>query len=702
MPIPTVKIAQPKIQRQSYKSWETGVVTAFDDGRTPTAGLAASGNVWLQQDGTIRPRPSLIRYGSTLPGTLLGELFEFTQDVTAGRVNWTIAMFNVSGTTQPYIQKDGQAWIATTGKTYDNAAGAHFAEIDEKVLVMNGVDNLSFLDVTTIGSTYAITSFTSLPSPTSPTATKTGLSGTTLTYYYRITANSTFGETAETVAATVTVSLPREQWDATTNFVSVAWTASVGATATTTYNVYVGVASGQEFLIASGLPGTTYKDDGTAAQDVTRTAPAFDNTTGPTVTRGTVINGQIFLTGDTAHPRYIWYGGNTTTSLLDFSPLNGGGYVEIARGTKEIPVRVMPFRAHDGTPVVTVLCQGTNGSGKRYTMTSSSLTVGSTTINFFDIEEDNGQSGTDAPDGVILYNDSLWYPSRDGFKTTGTKPQLQNLLSTDTVSETILNDVINLNTANMGKCVGVGWQQQLYWALPNGTTGNNEIWILDLQRGGAWMKPWNVAADWMTLYDDNSGVTHFLILKGNVIYELTYAAATSDDGVGFPTNITSGIIKFSDDGMDWAKVINVTFILLRPQGSINIEVTGKTEDAELATVGSQTLTPVSSVAGWSESGWGGSPDLSSPQIPEIFGWSNFSVIPSTIGSARYPVSIDIDEELNYFSWEIDTNSVGVDFQLSDVIAQFVNIGVKDIDTVTTGVQNTYSYVLGDNNSGILV
>ena len=503
------------------------------------------------------------------------------------------------------------------------------------------------------------------------------MAANTLTYYYRITANSTVGETVRTASASVTVGLARESWDSTTNYVNVGWTASSGAIASTTYNVYVGVVDGQEQLIASGLNGTSYKDDGSALQVPTQLSPAFDNTTGPKTTRGWIIDGQLFMTGDTVNPRYIWYGG-TGTAVLDFSPLNGGGFVEIGRGTKEFPVRVVPFREHSGSPVITILCQGTNGKGKRYTASPTTVTVGTSSYSIFDIREDNGQTGTDSPDGVILYNDNRWYPSRDGFKTTGTKPQLQNVLSTDTVSATILNDVINLNTANMGKCVGLGWQNKLYWALPNGSTGNNEIWILDLQRGGAWMKPWNIAADWMALYNDNSGVTHFLILKNNVIYELSYVNATNDDGTAFSTNITSGILKFSDDGLDWARVIDCTFILLRPQGTISLSVTGKTEDAELASVGSSTLTPTSTVAGWGEAGWGGSPDITAPALPAIFGWSNFSVVPTVIGSARYPVVIDVDEDLNYVSFAINSSSSGVDYQISDVIFRYVTIGTKDL------------------------
>lgn len=670
-----------KIQRLSYKDWMSGVVTAFQDGRTPINGLSASGNVILDQDGTVRPRPSLVRYGTQPTGTVLGEIYEFVQQGTTYNTNWLICMQNVSGTTQPYISKDGGAWQACSGKTYNNTAAAHFCEVDNKVLITNGQDNLSFLDITTAGTTNAITAFTTLPPPTGPTAVATGFGGTTLTYYYKVTANSTFGETASTASVTVTVDTQRDAWSST-KYITFSWTAPAGATASTTYNVYMGTASGQELLVAQGLNGTTYKDTGVDPVNVTRSAPAFDSTAGPAVTRATVINGQVFMTGDKNNPRYVWYGG-TGVNVLNFSPLSGGGWTEIGRGTKEFPVRVMPFRDHAGNPVTTVLCQGTNGKGKRYTMSPSSLTVGSIVVNYFTVLEDNGQAGTDSPDGVILYNDNLWYPSRDGFKTTGTKPQLQNVLSTDTVSETILQDVINLNTAYMNKCVGLGWQNRLYWLLPNGTTTNNEMWVLDLQRGGAWMKPWNIAGDWMVLYNSNNpsnggdGATHFLVLKNNIIYEMTYSAATADDGVGFTTNLTSGILKFSPDGMEWAHLLNVTFILLRPQGTVNLQVTGRTEDSQIAPLGSSSVIPTATVAGWGEAGWGGSPTASLPLLPEIFGWSHFSVVPVVIGTSRYPIQIDVDEDVNYFQWQLYSTVSGTDYQLSDVIAQYVLIGVKD-------------------------
>jgi hypothetical protein len=683
MPLTAQAIKPANIVRKSYRQWLQGVVTAYDDGRTPPDGLRNSGNVVLSQDGTIRPRPSLIRLTNQPPSAPLGEIYEFTQNTTSGKITWMIAMCVVGGVARPYIAKDFGTWQVTTGKTYDTTALTHFVEIDDKVVIMNGVDFLSFFDTTTAGTTNSITAFTQLNPASSPVATRAGtLTAGALTYYYRITANSTFGQTAATSAATVTVNIQREGWSSTTgNGVTVTWTASSNATASTTYNVFVGVASGQEFLIASGINGTSFTDYGTMPQDSTQVAPTFDNTLGPKTTRGWVINGQLFMTGDTVHPRYVWYGG-TGQAVLDFSPLNGGGNVEIGRGTKEYPVAVRPFRNHSGDPVIAVLCQGTNGGGKRYNMRTTSVTQGNFTLSFFDIEEDNGQAGTDSPDGVILYNDSLWYPSRDGFKTTGTKPQLQNVLSTSTISETIITDIPFLNAAGMSKCVGLAYQQTLYWAVANGSSSNNEIWILDLQRGGAWMKPWNIAADWMMLYNANAttgdGNTHFIILKGGVLYELSYAAATNDDGTAFPTNVTSGVLKFSEDGMDWAHLLDVTFVLQRPQGAINVTVTGRTEDSQIAPLGASNIVPDATVAGWGEAGWGGSPDAALPLIPEIFGWSDFSVIPKVIGTVRYPITIDVDEDVNYFSWELDTNSTGVDYQLSDVVARYVLIGAKDL------------------------
>lgn len=657
---------QPKIERVSIRDWLKGVTTTNDDARTDVNGLRGAGNVVLDQDGTIRPRPSLVQYGTQPTGTVLGEIFEYVEATTTGSTNWLICMQNVGGTARPYISKDGGTWTATTGKTYDLTARAHFCQVDNKVLVMNGEDNLSYFDISTSTGTPTITPFTALSTPGAPTVTMAGSTSATYTFYYRITANSTVGETAASVAGSDTSGKRREEWIVGTDYMTVTWSAVANAVS---YNVYMGDVSGQEFLIAAGVNGLSFTDTGTTGypKDVTRLAPVSDSTAGPKVTRATVINGQVFMSGDKDNPRYIWFGGSTDSSKLDFSPFGGGGNVEIGRGTKEFPVKVMSFRDGRGNSKITVLCRGTNGSGKRYVMTPSSITYGDITIDFMEVSEDNGQDGTDSPDGVILYNDSLWYPSRDGFKTTGTKPQLQNILSTNRVSNTIQNSINNLNTSAMAMCVGLGYEGKLYWAVPNGSSTNNEIWVLDLDRKGAWMKPWNIPADWMWLYNDNDGVTHFCVLVDGQVYELSYNQATNDDGVAVPTNITSGLIKFSEDGMEWGKIIDVTFVLLRPQGDITLSVSGKTEDSALSTIGSETYNPETSISGWGETNW-----------ESYLGWADSETVPTNYGDARAAVVIEVDETLNWWKWELTTTDLGVDYQLSDVVARFVRVGVLDV------------------------
>lgn len=669
----------PKIERISNRDWLKGTVTAYDDGRTPVDGLRSSGNVILQQDGTIRPRPSLTQYGPQPTGTILGEIYEFRARSNNTFTNWLISMQNVAGTTKVYIAKgEDTSWTVCNGKTYDNTARAHFLQIQDKVLVMNGVDNLSYLNI----PTSAIIPYTALSTPSVPTVANNGstdlTTGTTsFNVYYAITANSTVGETAASTVATKAVNTDRDLWNPSTNSLKITWSA---VTSAQSYNVYMGVAADGAgtptlYAIATGIGASTlaFIDDGSYAQDLSRPKPTVDSTAGPKVTRGDVVNGRVWLVGDKDNPFYVWRGGDYGFEL-DLSPANGGGYTPVGNGTKEFPVKVAPYRDGKGDAKVTVLTQGTNGHGHRYIGSPQTVTFGDSSFIVWAFDEDSGQDGTDSPDGVIIDRGSIFYPSRDGFKTTGTKPQLQNVLSTDRISNTIQPDISTLNNAAMDKCVGLSFEGRLYWAVPVGSTTNSEIWVLDLDRDGAWMKPWNIAADWLTLYNDNSGVTHFLVLKGNKIYQLSYIALTADDGTAFGTSGNSGQIYFSKDGREWGRLVQVIFTLLRPQGSINFTILGKTEDSALSTVGTGSFTPTSTQAGWSEPlrGW------SNSSSGYLRGWSEIVTVPVSFNDATQEVTVEVDEDLQWWGYQWTTTDSGVDYNLSNVTAEFVNVGIKDL------------------------
>lgn len=560
-----------------------------------------------------------------------------------------------------------------TGKYYDPEAEVRYFQIGGKVVIMNGIDNLSYLDI----PTTLIVPFTSIATPAAPTLSANNVgTGSVGTITYRLTENSTVGETAASNALSTTVDTDRDLWNPPSagGTDSIVITLPAAASGVQSRNIYMGTVTGFEFKIAT-IPATstTFTDDGTFSQDTTRLYPTTDSTAGPKVAGGTVVNGRAFLVRDKDHPYYVWNGGDPGFEL-DFSPANGGGFSIVGNGTKDLPLVVKPFRDGKGNPQITVLCQGTNGTGKRFIMTPDQLTFGSTIISFFDVQEDNGQDGTVSKDGVIAYGDSLWYPSRDGFKSTGTKPQLQNVLSTNRISNTIQPDIKNLNSLAMDGCIGLGFEGRLYWALPVNSDTNSEIWVLDLDRKGAWMKPWSVAADWMMLYNDNNGDTHHLILSNNVIYDLTYSALTTDDGVPFMTSGQSGQIYFSDDKRMWAQLLNVIIVLSRPQGTINFQITGKTEDSADQLLGEPTpFTPdsKSTVAGWGEVnahivGWGRN------------AWSKVNLVPTNTNDATQEVNIEVEEEVQWFSYNWSSTKVGVDYNISDIIAEYSEIGIKDL------------------------
>lgn len=657
---------RPKIERLPQMDWLKGYTSTLDDDRKDVNGLKTASNVVIEQNGTVRPRPSMVLYGTQPPGTVLGEVFPFIKMNGTTPENWEACVCVVSATANVYVNKDGGAWTLCSGKNYDTSARCHFEQISSKLLVTNGVDNLSYLDIPTL----SVVPFTSLTTPTGLGLTADASLTTSPNYNYRVRISAANqGETAACAAQVVAVNTLRDNWTGS-NKLTIVFNRVTNASR---YLIYIGTDAGFEYFLDSiPDPGSgttvTYIDTGTVALNTNRLAPNGDSTAGPKTTRSTNVLGQIHMDGDSDNPYRHWFGGTDDTSALDFSSFGGGGWVEIDKGGKNFPVISKPFRTGKGDPVATVLMKGQSGHGKLVHVAMSSTTVGDTIINFADISEANGQDGTDAPDAAIYANDSLWYPSRDGMKNTRTKPQIQNILSTDNFSTAIQPDVKNLNVKNMERAVGVEFEGRLYFAMPVGSETNNQIWVCDLARNEAWMLPWYVNADWLWVADDNTGFTRFKVLSDNQIYEFTYAQATKDDEDAFATTIASGINKFSKDGMEWGSMIDVTFVFLRPQGNITITIVGKTADEPIAPIASQSFSPTTSVAGWNELYF--EDDSYINEVREI---------PTVFGTARETVKIEIDEELNWWTWEVSSQEAGVDFQLSEVIPQFVNIGVIDTD-----------------------
>lgn len=645
-----INLIQGGPQMGGFKKGYQSFVT---DSRMPIDALADLTNADLDQDNLPRPRPSLILYGSQPLGAVIG-MGTFIKIVAGKPEKWEISMQVIAGVGKIHVRKDGGLWVAAGGSnTYSSTAIVNFCQTGNRVYVSNGSDAMSYYDI----AAGNVIKYVALLTPSAPSAVQTGLTGTNYTYYYRITANNNVGESAASVAGSVQVAAVRDQWIAASQYVTITWSAVANATS---YNIYVGTVGGSEQYLAS-VNGLTFKDDGTLIANAFKLAPAGNSTSGPILTYMWNKDGQLFGVGDIEHPDYLWYDAGAT-AVGDFSPFNGGGNVSINAGGDTVPVAVRTFRTGKGDSAVTVLSRGIAGIGKMHHVVFTTTTFDNNVITIPNVQEANGQGGTVSARAVVELNNSLWYPTGQDFKSTGTAANIQNILSTNSVSNDIIPDVRRLNLTAMDKACGVAFENRIYWALPVGSSENNQIWIKDISRRGIWILPWTVAAKFMWISENNqNGDVKLCISDGTNILAFSRSVMTQDNGVPFRTRVAHEGLVWSESGMTMGAIQEQRFKLLQPVGTININAFGLDEDGAVDTLAVDTFTQISSFTGWEQLDW------FDDQWSDDVGMVNF------VSTQVKVMTLEIDETLNQLGWEITTDGSGADYFLSQVLTKGIEI-----------------------------
>lgn len=650
-PKPTQKVRKAiNITQGSPKGngFRKGYMSFTQDSRMALDALADLTNATLDQDNLPRPRPSLVLMGEQPLGTGLG--FSTYIDTTTGvPVKYDISMQVIAGVGKIHTRKDGETWVAATGtNTFDDEATVNFCQSGKRVYISNAVNSMSYFDIA-LGQ---VVSYTALTTPGAPSPVGTGLTGSNFTYYYRISANNAVGESAASTAGSVATSLPRDSWASATQYVTVSWSAVSGATS---YNIYVGLTSGEEQLLTTTV-GLTFRDDNTIATNTFVRAPAGNSTDGPILKYMWNKDGQLWGVGDIDNLDYLWYDGGAA-GVGNFSPFEGGGNVGINSGGDTTPQVVRSFRTGKGDPVITVLSKGIAGTGKMHHVSFTSTTFDGTVINVPNVNEANGQSGTVSASAVVEANNSLWYPTGQDFKSTGTSANIQNILSTNSVSNDIISDVQRLNLSAMEGACGLVYENKIYWSLPVGASSNNQIWVKDLSRNGIWIMPWVVNAQFMWLSENNSnGRISLCIYDGTNVLEFSRSVATQDNGVPFRTRVAHEGMVWSDSGMTMGAIQEQRFKFLQPSGSIQVNSFGLDEDGAVNTLASETFTQTASSTGWGDMGW------SDGDYPSLYSGDVGMIDYTSTGIAV--VTLEIDETVNQLGWEVITETTDCDYYLS--------------------------------------
>lgn len=615
--------------------------------RRPIDSLSDMKNMELVQDNVVRPRPPLSRYGTQPSLTVIGR-GKFRQSGSR-RLLW---MMNDSGTGKLYKQTDGGAFTLLGG-SYSSTAWASCVQSNNRAYVFNGSNNLSYVNL----ATDAVVTYTALATPGTITVAQAGMTGTTYTHVYRVSANNEVGESIASVAVSDTSGKLRDAWIENTDYYDLSVPAVAGATSYTWY--YGTTTTTTNELFTTSAPA--FRDLGTLAVNPFKIAPEGNSTAGAVFTWMYVDskNSQIF--GVTAD-NLLYYSAPGTG---DFSPYNGGGYVAIDEdGDTELNF-VDGFRNGKGDPVITVSARGAAGKGKLFHVEFATLTVGDQAIIYPNVYEANGQSGTYAPRATVKARDSLFYPTGADFKSTGTSQNILNILTTNSISQGIEPDVENLSLANLHKAVGVEYRDRIYFALPVGSTENNEIWVLDLSRKNAWTLRWPKAVKDMWLYEDNSGATHLCVLVNNVILEFNRAGARAhqDDGTAFDSRVAFESMVWDESGIILGKIRRQYFKFLDPNGIINANAIGLTRRGVQVSAGSDTFTrnvTFTGIGQWTYSEKDGDGIVGGHQYGEDPGEIN------SYGKSVAVLQIKPKGLLAQLDWEVTANSVGTDYILSAV------------------------------------
>ena len=130
--------------QQNKINWRAGVMSFVDESRLPFGAVVQAKNCMQTQDGVWSTRWGSRNYGASYTGPVTG----FCDFI----------IYNADGTTTNYYMildngaikyaKDGGAWTTITGHTFNKTVWTTMVQYENKVLICNGIDNFSYVDLT--------------------------------------------------------------------------------------------------------------------------------------------------------------------------------------------------------------------------------------------------------------------------------------------------------------------------------------------------------------------------------------------------------------------------------------------------------------------------------------------------------------------------------------------------------------------------
>jgi len=633
-----IKISQKGSERPKpliiVDKFDKGTVTLLDEARISQDMASESKNLIQTQDGLWSQRWGRDYYGTTISGeSIIDGAEEYVVDDS------TRQLIAIGGTTGKIFKStDGVTWTELSGATMTPGKKPYFKQIHSIMFISNGTDNLVQYDGTDLAT------YSELSAPANVALTRTGLSAGSYTMYYRITALNEVGESTASTEESITVDSVRDQWG-DGDSIGITWDAVADASR---YQIYWSDEEGYEAYIDS-VTTNSYSDDASMQQNPYVVVPNDNTTTAPKFRQMELSSNRIWGTGDLENLYRVHFSG-VGQFMAYFSEWYGGGWVDLEKGGREMPISVVHYRNGSGTSAATVLCKSPEGEGTIWQVTLESVTVGTDSFTVPIPVKIVGSIGTVAPSGVVKVGNDIMFPNKQGVFTLSNAPQLLNVLATKEKSQLIRPSYRGLNQDLIGDLCGIYHDAKVFYSGAVGTV-NDTCFIFDYERRN-WNWSWDFGAKQFFKSTDSSGLTHLLYVPptGGRLIEIS-SSFNSDFGEPIKTSYISGLMPFNKDDTVFAKVKEVVLTIGRLKGTIKVEVLGIDAKRGFSTIGTKEVSGNASAISFVES---------------IFGqyrFSNREGTPKTFSQANTKKRVRVNKKINRIQLHISSTATGTEYTI---------------------------------------
>ena len=488
----------------------------------------------------------------------------FNSELATVYYNGQIYYFIADNGVVKYIQENDTAWHTCGGAnviTTTPGTITTFLRTNNWLLCMNGVDQLRYIDLSTLN----MTQFTHVADPTAAlTAAATGITASgSFKVYYAYTYNSDGGgETAISAILSQAVSKSRSTWSALgTEYLTLTFNDTPPAGATSR-NLYAAIAlqgttpvASDLAMLQSNIPTgqASFVDNGSIPFNISfNTAPSTNSTAGIKAKSGVMAGSVPVLYGDPDNPYNLYFGALTDKGVT-FGSNNGGQTLPLLLGTNYYPTSVIGFRNNQNIPNLIALFSGTDGVSRQQVISQKTLTYGNATVNYWGADDLNtGAGALYSSRGVVSYLNQLLFPSSDGVVSIKTDSRILGVLSPTLVSQNIADTYASIKNANFDKIIATAANNHVYFAIPSqGYDYNNQIAVYDLNNID---KPkwyiWDIPVDWIGTISPPNQAAFVYIRQGKDFFKLQESYVAEDDNADgtstpYPVEMDSSLKPFS-------------------------------------------------------------------------------------------------------------------------------------------------------------